>query len=174
MQKRIVILVVLLIGSLAYARADKQVDPVDRYMWKSSRAKDCHLIYVPGIVKWFFVNKVEDKTIKKLIIGCKGIKIMSFESKKYQAVDLNEQADLILKKMSKANYYPLLEVMSEGEKVMICVKKHKRRKNELKGLAILAYEEDELVLVKIKGKFNLEDLNVSELISGFPKSVEGL
>ncbi len=171
MNKRILVLVVLMITAWSYANAAEQCDPVDRYMWRTGWKKDCRMIYVPGIVKWFFVNKIDDDAAKSLVKGCRGIKVMAYEPESDNTVDLEKHAQKIYKKLKKSNYTPLIEVLDKGTKVVVSVKKHKRKKNVLKGLTVMAFEGEELVLVKLKGRFNLNELNVSELMNDVPKAL---
>jgi hypothetical protein len=157
-------LIILLIGFILLGPVTSQAGPVEKVMRKYARKDGVIQIRVPGIAKYVAIPFIEEDLPKKLVKKFKGVRVVtnSISEDKTTHVSLDEIGGQLLKALEKDNYVPLLEVLDNGDQVMIYIKKHKRKKH-IKRVFIMVNDGDEFVLLRLKSKLNLKDLSVDEL-----------
>ena len=113
----------------------------------------------------FFGNDAEDKEIKALISGLKGIYVKSFEFEKegeYSAADV----ELIRTQLKSSAWTKIIGVVSrkEGDIEVYLMSNG----NEISGLAVLSVEPKELTVVNIIGPVDIAKLALLEDQFGIP------
>ncbi len=101
-------------------------------------------------------NKEDDKKIKEIAKDISGIKILTYskdDGGKLSAISIyNELLGII----NTREYSQLMNVSKKDEKVMMLIKKDANDK--VSEFLMLTYESDEVTLIQITGKLNLNDI----------------
>ncbi|HPD32966.1 MAG TPA: DUF4252 domain-containing protein [Bacteroidota bacterium] len=159
---RILNTIVILIGlslQLAYS-AD-----IDKIMNKYSGQDGFTVVNIPGSSLGYVFNemngskernKEDDKKIKEIAKDISGIKILTYSKEDGGKILPNAIYNELLAAVNTKEYSQLMNVSKKDEKVMMLVKKDANDK--VSEFLMLTYEPDEVTLIQITGKLNLNDI----------------
>jgi hypothetical protein len=159
----------LIAGINVSARAQDarlQLSTLDHLAGKASETVDVNIDEkLLQLTIKFFGNDAEDKELKALIRGLKGIYVKSFEFEKegeYSAADV----ELIRTQLKTSAWTKIVGVVSkkEGDIEVYLMSNN----NEISGLAVLSIEPKELTVVNIIGPIDIAKLATLEDQFGIP------
>jgi hypothetical protein len=167
MRHAAIALALLLCLPMAAQSARIDVDPLKRF---SAAATEHSEVSLDGLALRWALGDMRDKPDYAFVKGIKGIYVHSFEfdaDEKYSREDFDDVRQRMIKTP------PWRQVVSarskkDGEDVSVFYLMGPKGE-EFRGMAVLALEKREIVLINIVGNIGLEDLSKMEGYFGLPR-----